>query len=61
MRKVHFLTGFQEKMIDLETDVEELHESEQRWAAKQKRAIEQVNTPDTTWGNPSSSLLLVVW
>lgn len=31
-------------MIDLESDLEELHESEQRWAAKHKRAIEQVNT-----------------
>lgn len=34
----------QEKMIDLESEVEELHDSEQRWAAKHKRAIEQVNT-----------------
>ncbi|KAM9820224.1 uncharacterized protein ACB057_000824 [Neosynchiropus ocellatus] len=31
----------QEKLIDLETDVEELHDSEQRWAAKHKRALEQ--------------------
>ncbi|XP_047228342.1 uncharacterized protein LOC124872416 isoform X2 [Girardinichthys multiradiatus] len=31
----------QEKLIDLESDLEELHDSEQRWAAKQKRAIEQ--------------------
>lgn len=30
-------------MIDLESEVEELHDSEQRWAAKHKRAIEQVN------------------
>lgn len=35
----------QEKMIDLESEVEELHDSEQRWAAKQKRAIEQVAWP----------------
>lgn len=34
---------FQEKMIDLETEAEELHDSEQKWAAKHKRAIEQVN------------------
>lgn len=33
---------FQEKMLDMESDLEELHDSEQRWAAKQKRAIEQV-------------------
>lgn len=32
-------------MIDLESEVEELHDSEQRWAAKQKRAIEQVVWP----------------
>ncbi|MEQ2179435.1 hypothetical protein GOODEAATRI_024863, partial [Goodea atripinnis] len=32
----------QEKLIDLESDLEELHDSEQRWAAKQKRAIEQL-------------------
>ncbi|KAF3702328.1 Cingulin-like protein 1 Junction-associated coiled-coil protein Paracingulin [Channa argus] len=31
-----------EKMIDLETDVEEMHESEQRWAAKHKRNLEQL-------------------
>uniref|UniRef100_A0A672GSW6 Myosin tail domain-containing protein n=2 Tax=Salarias fasciatus TaxID=181472 RepID=A0A672GSW6_SALFA len=31
----------QEKIIDMETELEELHDSEQRWAAKQKRAIEQ--------------------
>ncbi|KAM9841111.1 uncharacterized protein ACBR49_014628 [Aulostomus maculatus] len=31
----------QEKLIDLESDLEELHDSEQRWAAKHKRAIEQ--------------------
>ncbi|MEQ2219210.1 hypothetical protein XENOCAPTIV_014181 [Xenoophorus captivus] len=35
----------QEKLIDLESDLEELHDSEQRWAAKQKRAIEQVGAP----------------
>lgn len=29
-------------MLDLESDLEELHDSEQRWAAKHKRAIEQV-------------------
>lgn len=34
---------FKEKIIDLESDLEELHDSEQRWAAKHKRAIEQVN------------------
>lgn len=34
-------------MIDLESDLEELHDSEQRWAAKHKRAIEQVNTQET--------------
>lgn len=34
---------FQEKMLDMESDLEELHDSEQRWAAKHKRAIEQVN------------------
>lgn len=33
---------FQEKMLDMESDLEELHDSEQRWAAKHKRAIEQV-------------------
>lgn len=27
----------------MESDLEELHDSEQRWAAKHKRAIEQVN------------------
>lgn len=27
----------------MESDVEELHDSEQRWAAKHKRAIEQVD------------------
>lgn len=32
----------QEKLIDLESELEELSDSEQRWAAKQKRAIEQV-------------------
>lgn len=37
----------QEKMIDLESDLEELHDSEQRWAAKHKRAIEQVDTLET--------------
>ncbi|TNM92405.1 hypothetical protein fugu_019417 [Takifugu bimaculatus] len=31
----------QEKMLDMESDLEELHDSEQRWAAKHKRAIEQ--------------------
>lgn len=39
---------FQEKMIDLESDLEELHDSEQRWAAKHKRAIEQVGDPSQT-------------
>lgn len=34
---------FKEKIIDLESDLEELQDSEQRWAAKHKRAIEQVN------------------
>lgn len=34
-------------MIDLESDLEELHDSEQRWAAKHKRAIEQVCTLET--------------
>lgn len=29
-------------MLDMESDLEELHDSEQRWAAKHKRAIEQV-------------------
>ena len=29
-------------MIDLETDLEEVNDSEQRWAAKHKRALEQV-------------------
>lgn len=33
----------QEKMLDMESDLEELHDSEQRWAAKHKRAIEQVD------------------
>ncbi len=37
----------QEKIIDLESDLEELQDSEQRWASKHKRAIEQVNTPET--------------
>ncbi|XP_056289143.1 uncharacterized protein LOC130205669 [Pseudoliparis swirei] len=31
----------QEKMIDLESDLEELHDSELRWANKHKRALEQ--------------------
>ncbi|XP_043952696.1 myosin-3 isoform X3 [Gambusia affinis] len=31
----------QEKLIDMETDLEELLESEQRWAAKHKKTIEQ--------------------
>ncbi|KAM4533179.1 uncharacterized protein V3H82_026776 [Fundulus diaphanus] len=31
----------QEKVLDLESELEELQDSEQRWAAKQKRAIEQ--------------------
>lgn len=31
----------------MESDLEELHDSEQRWAAKHKRAIEQVNTVGT--------------
>lgn len=35
----------QEKMIDLESEVEELHDSEQRWAVKHKRAVEQVGWP----------------
>ncbi|RVE65442.1 hypothetical protein OJAV_G00116490 [Oryzias javanicus] len=35
------LTQTQEKMIDLESDLEELQESEHRWAAKHKRTIEQ--------------------
>lgn len=34
-------------MIDLESDLEELHDSELRWASKHKRAIEQVNTLGT--------------
>uniref|UniRef100_A0A8C6UY18 Myosin tail domain-containing protein n=1 Tax=Neogobius melanostomus TaxID=47308 RepID=A0A8C6UY18_9GOBI len=32
----------QERIIDLETDLEDLHGCEQRWASKQKRAIEQM-------------------
>lgn len=40
-------------MIDLEGDLEELHESEQRWAAKQKRAIEQVRSLRTKSKNIS--------
>ncbi|CAL1569124.1 unnamed protein product [Knipowitschia caucasica] len=36
------LKVFQEKIIDLETDLEELHDSEQRWASKHKRTLEQV-------------------
>lgn len=39
------LLCWQEKMIDLESEVEELHDSEQRWAAKHKRATEQVGGP----------------
>lgn len=35
-------------MIDLESDLEELHDSEQRWATKHKRAIEQVSDPTET-------------
>lgn len=31
----------QEKIIDLEADLEELHENEQRWASKHKRALDQ--------------------
>lgn len=30
----------------METELEDFHESEQRWAAKQKRAIEQVDPPE---------------
>ncbi len=33
---------FQEKIIDLEGDEEELQENEQRWASKHKRALDQV-------------------
>ncbi|XP_016423565.1 cingulin-like [Sinocyclocheilus rhinocerous] len=32
----------QEKIIDLEGDLEELQENEQRWASKHKRAVDQV-------------------
>lgn len=32
----------QEKAIDLESDLEEIQDSEQSWARKHKRAIEQV-------------------
>lgn len=49
------LCWFQEKIIDLEGDLEELHDSEQRWAAKQKRAIEQVRAPGTGSAFPQSS------
>ncbi|CAM4664276.1 unnamed protein product [Leuciscus chuanchicus] len=31
----------QEKIIDLEADLEELHENEQRWVSKHKRALDQ--------------------
>ncbi|KAK7131664.1 hypothetical protein R3I94_016703 [Phoxinus phoxinus] len=31
----------QEKIIDLEADLEELHENDQRWASKHKRALDQ--------------------
>lgn len=34
-------------MLDLESDLEELQESEHRWAAKHKRTIEQVNSLKT--------------
>lgn len=44
-------------MIDLESEVEELHDSEQRWAAKQKRAIEQVAWPRISALNSTLKLL----
>lgn len=42
LNKSLFFFISQEKMLDMESDLEELHDSEQRWAAKHKRAIEQV-------------------
>lgn len=53
-------------MIDLESDLEELHDSEQRWAAKHKRAIEQVKHWKQEMGSlkhlrDSSSLLGAIW
>lgn len=42
-------------MIDLESDLEELQESEHRWAAKHKRTIEQVKTPK------QEVLLMLTW
>lgn len=45
--EVYLFLNFQEKLIDLESDLEELHDSEQRWAAKQKRAIDQVDALGT--------------
>lgn len=41
-RRAVCFSGEQEKLIDMETDLEELLESEQRWAAKHKKTIEQV-------------------
>lgn len=34
---------YQESIIDLEGDLEEQQENEQRWASKHKRALDQVN------------------
>lgn len=34
---------FQESIIDLESDLEEQKENEQRWASKHKRALDQVS------------------
>lgn len=41
-RRAVCFSGEQEKLIDVETELEELLESEQRWAAKHKKTIEQV-------------------
>lgn len=41
----------------MESDLEELHDSEQRWAAKHKRAIEQV---DRRLPKPADSNILRV-
>ncbi|XP_041916052.1 cingulin-like [Alosa sapidissima] len=35
------LKSIQERVIDLEVDLEDVHDSEQRWAAKHKKALEQ--------------------
>jgi len=56
----HAFCGVQEKMIDLESDLEELHDSEQRWANKHKRSIEQVKNAPGTGKAPHIHLILLI-